>query len=144
VVGCNSEYTPGGADQVPTMVLMSQSLLVVGCVLIVHAAYSLQHFRSLVKDLVESSTGVSLDVEDDSSLSSSVDYRMPPLDVWIELGIAFVILLTSELTRSGSSFPMAIVKKGDALRCKNLIPSVMAAPFMSRDYDIYTTRKSKI
>jgi Membrane magnesium transporter len=131
-------------EKVQKMILMSQSLLIVGCVLIVHAAYSLQHYRSLVKDLVESSTGVSLDVEEDTSLSSSVEYRIPPLDIWIELGIAFVLLLISELNRSGSSFPQAIVKKGEVLRSKNPMKAVMAAPFMSRDFDIYNTRKSKL
>jgi hypothetical protein len=119
---------------------MSQSLLVVGCVLIVHSAYSLQHYRSLVHDIVESTTGVSLDVEDDTSVSSVV-YRIPPMDIWIELGIAFALILTSEFTRSGSSFSCAIVKKGETLGSNN--KSIMAAPFMSRDYDIYTTRKCK-
>jgi Membrane magnesium transporter len=132
--------------------MISQSLLFIGCVLILHAAYSLQHFRSLVQDLVESSTGISIDVVEVSTIgdiahseatSSSTPYRIPPLDIYVELGMAFVMLLVSEFIRPGSSMQRAVAVKGEK-SIQNQSKPIIGAPFISRDFDIYTTRKSKL
>jgi hypothetical protein len=131
-----------------------------GCVLVLHAAYSLQHYRSLVQDLIESSTGISIDVDEAStamgdlatSVSSSslphrieptVTYRIPPLDIYVELAMAFIMLLVSEFIRSGSSMQPAVFVKGKKSKQCSAKP-IVGAPFISRDYDIYTTRKAKL
>lgn len=102
-----------------------------GTLLILHAAYSLQHYRSLIQDLEESSSGVSIDVE----VTDSSIYRVPPLDVWVEMCLAFGLLLVAELTRPGSSLqPVAVMSKGIKQK------PMMAAPFVSRDFDIYKSR----
>ena len=139
--------------------MISTLLLVIGCVLILHAAYSLQHYRSLVQDLIESSTGMSIDVEEASavvgdianSVSSvpqllaepTVTYRIPPFDIYVELGMAFVMLLVSEFIRPGSTMQRAVVVKGEKSIQSQTKP-IIGAPFISRDFDIYTTRKSKL
>ena len=64
--------------------MISQLLLLIGCVLILHAAYSLQHYRSLLQDLIESSTGISIDVDEasttigDIATSSTVPQLIEP------------------------------------------------------------------
>lgn len=141
--------------------MISTLLLVIGCVLILHAAYSLQHYRSLVQDLIESSTGISIDVDEASavvgdianSVSSSsipqilaeptVTYRIPPFDIYVELGMAFVMLLVSEFIRPGSTMQRAVAVKGEKSIQSQTKPNI-GAPFISRDFDIYTTRKSKL
>lgn len=139
--------------------MISQFLLVLGCALILHAAYSLQHYRSLLQDLIESSTGVSIDVDEASTngdISASVmastisqvsapaiTYRIPPFDIYIELSVAFAMLLVSEFIRPGSSMQKAVSVKGEKSK-QNQTKPILAAPFISRDYDIYTTRKSKL
>ena len=141
--------------------MISKLLLCTGCALILHAAYSLQHYRSLVQDLIESSTGISFDVDEASTtigdmttaaVSSStlpqlieptLTYRIPPLDIYVELGMAFLMLLVSEFLRSGSSMQRAVSVKGDSTK-QSLAKPIVAAPFISRDYDIYMTRKSKL
>ena len=139
--------------------MISQSLLVFGCILILHAAYSLQHYRSLVQDLIESSTGISIDVDEASTIGDiakslatssipqitepAVTYRIPPFDIYVELGIAFVMLLVSEFIRPGSSMQRAVVVKGEK-SIQNQSKPIIGAPFISRDFDIYTTRKSKL
>ena len=147
--------------------MISQFLLFIGCVLILHAAYSLQHYRSLVQDLIESSTGISIDVDAVSTTMSSssggggdrttptavlsstvpqfieptVTYRIPPLDIYVELAIAFIMLLVSEFLRSGSSMQRAVSVRGEKTKPGK---PVIGAPFISRDFDIYTTRKAKL
>jgi uncharacterized membrane protein len=134
--------------------LITQFLMILGCFLVIHAAYSLQHYRSLIQDIVESSTGLSLDVDEasvpvvvvaasESQQQQPIVYNMPPMDIWIELCIAFVLIFISELTRSGSSFQRAVLRKGEKSN-QTYNKSMMAAAFVSRDFDIYTSRKSKL
>jgi Membrane magnesium transporter len=110
--------------------MASNVLLVLGSFVLLHAAYSLQHYRSLIQNLEEAATGVSIDIE----VTDSTVYQIPPLDVWIELAAAFVFLLIGEWTRTGSSLQPAAVKKG--VKQKSLV----APPYVSRDFDIYTSR----
>lgn len=111
--------------------VFSNILFVTGSLLLLHAAYSLQHYRSLIQDLEEASSGVSMDVEVTDSI---VHNRVPPIDVWIELCLAFGVLLVGELTRTGSSLQPVAVSRGVKQK------PMMAAPFVSRDFDIYTSR----
>ena len=112
---------------------LSKLLTATGALLILHAAYSLQHYRSLIQDLEESTTGISSEVIDDGSGGSTI-YRIPPMDVWIEMLVAFTILLLAELTRTGSSLQPVSNKGGVQQK------PMMAAPFVSRDFDIYSSR----
>jgi Membrane magnesium transporter len=117
--------------------VLSLLLLVTGSFVLLHAAYSLQHYRSLIQGLEEAATGVSMDIEVAAGVgadAATTFHRMPPLDVWIELGVAFGLLLLSELIRSGSSLQPAAVRKGTRQK------SVMAAPYVSRDFDVYASR----
>ena len=113
------------------MVFVSKILLATGALLILHAAYSLQHYRALIQGIEESATGVSSEVLDgDSNV-----YRVPPVDVWVEMLLAFSILLLSELTRTGSSLQPVSNRGG--------VPQkpMMAPPFVTRDFDIYSSRR---
>lgn len=115
------------------MTILYKLLSATGIFLIFHAAYSLQHYRSLIQDMEEAATGVSSDVIDSSIESLSI-YRIPPLDVWLEMIISFALLLLSELMRTGSSL-QPVSKKGGV--CQK---PMMAAPFVTRDFDIYASR----
>lgn len=110
--------------------VVSKILMASGSVLLLHAAYSLQHYRSLIQGLEEATAGVSMDVE----VADSAVYRVPPVDVWIELGLAFALLLIAELTHPGSSLQTVAASQGVKQK------PMMAAPFVSRDFDIYTSR----
>lgn len=119
------------------MTQFSNALLVAGSLILFHAAYSLQHFRSLIQSLEEASTGVSVDILDASVMDGTAlhHYRIPPMDVWIELGVAFFLLLIGELTRT--TLLPAAVQKGRRQK------SLVAAPFVTRDFDIYSSRGSR-
>ena len=108
---------------------MSKLLTTTGILLILHAAYSLQHYRSLLQDLEESTTGISSDIE-----AGNGTHRIPPVDVWVEMLLAFAILLLSELTRTGSSL-QPVSNKGGIPR-----KPMMAAPYVTRHFDIYARR----
>jgi hypothetical protein len=109
--------------------MFSKIVSTTGALLMLHAAYSLQHYRSLVQDLEESATGISSDVMDEA-VGVASEYRIPPTDVYIEMILSFVLLLLSELTRTGSSLqPVVSPQK-----------PMVAPPYVSRTFDIYTTR----
>lgn len=98
-------------------------LLTVGALVMCHAAYSCLHFRELLRDLR------------DAGYEGSPS--IPPADVWVEVALGFLIILGSELTRSGSSLRPVSVR--EAVGKKKMTP--LAAPaYRSRDFDIYTTR----
>lgn len=104
----------------------STILLFIGSVLVLHAAYSCLHYRELVTDLEESGQMLT---ETPASSTSSL-----PLDVVVELIIAFGLILCAELTRKGSGLQPVTSQ----MRTKPL----MAPSYVSRDFDIYTTRGS--
>lgn len=54
-----------------------------------------------------------------------------PMDIWIELLLGYAILMISELSR-GSMQPVLL--KGTRPK------AIVAPPFVTRDFDIYTTR----
>jgi Membrane magnesium transporter len=91
-------------------------LSAIGVLVLLHSAYSCLHYRMLLLEL-----------------ESETVSRKAPLDVWIEIGIALVLVLTGELTRSGSAL-YPVRQKGAARR-------PLAAPlYKTRDFDIYTTK----
>jgi len=98
---------------------MSSLLFSTGTLVLLHAAYSCLHFREIVKDLEESE-----DV--------FVEPRIPPLDVIVEVAIGFFLILVAELTRDGSR--LQPITKTSAQR------PMMAPPYKSREYDVYSTR----
>ena len=116
---------------------ISNSMFVVGTILLIHATYSCLHYRSLVQELQESVIGISSDVLETTMASSNnnVGVSVPPLDVYIEVVIGFFIILLSELIRPGSSL-QPVVPTADGKRPKPLV----AQPYITRDFDIYTTR----
>ena len=97
------------------MSVSSTVLLSAGTLLLVHAAYSLQHYRSLLQDLEESTI-----IENSDPL---------PMDVWIEMGMGFGAILISELTRNN----LKPIKQASQ-------QPMSAAAFVTRDFDIYTSR----
>jgi hypothetical protein len=133
---------------------------ILGSLLLLHAAYSLQQYRSLVLDLEESTTGMSSIVaileESSSSLSTNSDtisiesgIRMIPIDVYLELGLAFGLLFLSELMRTGSSLRPVVTVVSSSSPTKDPQRKrqhhhhhrpMMAPAFVTRDFDIYATR----
>jgi hypothetical protein len=106
---------------------ISTPLLIVGSVLVLHAAYSCLHYRELVTDLEES-----------GQIPPDLFASTPslPVDVVVELIFAFVLILGAELTRKGSGLqPVTSQAKSKPL---------MAPCYVSRDFDIYTTRGSAL
>lgn len=102
---------------------MSSSIfLTIGGLLLCHAAYSCLHYRELLRDLQDAGY-------------DQATAPIPPADVWAEIAAGFLIILASELTRSGSSLrPASGYSKG-----KKMTP--LAAPvYRTRDFDIYSTR----
>ena len=108
---------------------MSSSLfLTIGGLILCHAAYSCLHYRELLRDL------------EDAGYEGTGAAALPPLDVWDEVAVGFLILLGSELTRSGSSL-RPVSKRGMSGTGNHQKMTPLAAPtFRSRDFDIYTTR----
>lgn len=101
----------------------SNILLFIGSVLVLHAAYSCLHYRELLTDLEESGQIM---------LAGTVVSSVPPLDVLIELFLAFGLILGAELMRKGSGLQPVTSQT----RKKRLV----APSYVSRDFDIYSTR----
>lgn len=100
--------------------------LTVGALVLCHAAYSCLHYRELLRDLEDAG------FEGSASGNNSI----PPMDVWMEVAIGFLIILGSELTRSGSSLRPVSSRESVG---KKMTP--LAAPvYRTRNFDIYTTR----
>src|SRR3569623_1690436 len=98
---------------------MSTPLFSLGCILLLHAAYSCLHYRELLQELEESSVH--------EIPESAVEHLL--MDVIVEVVVGFLSLLLSELIRPGS-----------ALRPINSPhQTLMAPPYRSRDFDFYAT-----
>ena len=93
------------------MTAASSILTTVGVLLMAHAAYSTLHFRSILQDL------------------GDVNEPIPPLDVYVELVLSFVILFVGQLMATGS------LQSADVFS-PNRKP--LAAPlYRTRKFDIY-------
>lgn len=95
---------------------MPPALTVLGWALMAHAAYSCLHYRGILLDY---------DLQDAVSI--------PPMDVYIEVGAAFISLLLSELIGSGSLQPVEVT--GTEKRRPLVGPA-----YKTRDFDIYENR----
>ena len=99
----------------------SSLFLTIGGLLLCHAAYSCLHYRELLRDLQDAG------YEGTAPLT-----MMPPSDVWMEVAAGFLIVLVSELSRSGSSLRPA--------RGQTKTTPLAAPVYRTRDFDIYTSR----
>lgn len=117
---------------------MGYLLTATGTLVLIHAAYSCLHYRSLLQDLedslVETPVTALLDSTSSSTQQQQQHERIPPTDVWIEVIAGFLILLLAELTRS------ALVPVSNDTKSKVKKRPIMAPAYRSRDFDIYAHR----
>ncbi|KAL7562527.1 hypothetical protein ACA910_008234 [Epithemia clementina (nom. ined.)] len=115
------------------MIELSQIVMAMGIVMVLHSAYSCLHYRELLRDLEESG------FEDAADSNAQFQYNtaalpLPPLDVWMEVIIGSILILISELVRTGSSLQPVTSKGGFRTR------PIVAPAYQTRDFDIYTSR----
>jgi Membrane magnesium transporter len=116
-------YDPAPQNQHPfqTMPSLSLFLSVTGVVLMLHSAYSCMHYRSLLQDM---------DLLQDNNNNK---YPIPPMDVYVEVALSFVMILLGELLSMGK------LQSVDVFSTSKRQP-LMAPPYRSRDFDIYNNR----
>lgn len=98
-----------------SMPSLSSLLTGLGTLLMMHAAYSCLHYRNMLQDL---------DLEG--------SYAIPPMDVYVEVAISFLVLLLGQLSAIGSFQSVEVF-------AKNHRP-VVAPLYRTRDFDIYENR----
>lgn len=91
----------------------------VGAIVMLHAACSCMHFRSILQDL---------DLQDDPT------YSIPPMDVYAEVAVSFGMILLGELISIGSLQPVDIF--ASTTKRKPLV----APAYRTRDFDVYFNR----
>jgi Membrane magnesium transporter len=99
----------------PVSVFLSSA----GAVLLLHAAYSCMHYRSILQDL---------DLNDDPS------YSIPPVDVYVEVAVSFGMIVLGELIGMGSLQPVDIFASSKKRK------PLMAPAHRTRDFDLYCNR----
>jgi Membrane magnesium transporter len=126
----------------------SSVLFYLGTILILHSAYSLLHYRELLQEIQDSTLGTTLSSSIGSSAgagsSSAIgvgeggvpDPPDLPIDVVVEVVAGFLFLLVSELIRPASSLRPIANNSSSAQRGGR----VVAPPYVSRDFDVYSTR----
>ena len=92
-------------------------LNILGAILLAHAAYSTLHFRSIVQDLGG----------DGLLLQQSI----PPMDVYIELGMSLFLLLCGQLIEMGP------LQSAEVFSQHGRTPLVAPA-YRTRNFDLYT------
>mmetsp|Transcript_11428 Transcript_11428/g.32901 ORF Transcript_11428/g.32901 Transcript_11428/m.32901 type:complete len:140 (-) Transcript_11428:514-933(-) len=116
-----------------------------GALMIVHAAYSCMHYRSLLQDMdllsdtaaaatasSSSTAAESLSSAESAAATEASIMMIPPIDVYVELALAFGLLLVGELIGMG---PLQSVELSGSKR------TPLAAPaHRTRDFDIYCNR----
>ena len=118
-----------------------------GAILMLHAAYSCMHYRSILQDLdlVATSSlgsdGQQHQDETETSSSSSETMMIPPIDVYIEVVIAFLLILLGELYGIGSlqSVELVVSAENEVKR-----KSLVAPAYRTRDFDIYNNRSKAL
>jgi Membrane magnesium transporter len=95
-------------------------------ILLAHAAYSTLHFRSLVQDLGGGGG------DDGSSGLLFLLPSIPPLDVYIELGMSFFLLLVGQLMEMGP------LQSADVLSAHHHRTPLIAPAYRTRQFDLYT------
>jgi hypothetical protein len=118
-----------------------------GAILMLHAAYSCMHYRSILQDLdlvATSSSGSDGQHQDETETSSSSSETMmiPPLDVYIEVVVAFLLILLGELYGIGSlqSVELVVSAENEVVKRKSLV----APAYRTRDFDIYNNRSKAL
>lgn len=91
-------------------------LTTVGCLFLLHAAFSCLHYRGLLEEF-----GVDLQGR-----------AVPPLDVMIEAVIGWSMCLVGQLTTVGPLRP--------TVTTGNKRTSLLAPMYMTRDFDVYNHR----
>ncbi len=88
-----------------------------GALLMLHAAYSCMHYRSILQDLdlLEMNAGT-------------------PGDVYVEVALSFVLIMVGELISMG---PLQSV---DVLSSQEKKQPLVAHPHKTRDFDVYSNR----
>ena len=98
-----------------------------GALLMLHAAYSCMHYRSILMDL---------DLLDAAGAgASSSDMMIPPLDVYVQVGVSFFLVLLGELLAMGPLQTVEVLEKSSGSR-----KPLAAPPHKTRDFDIYSNR----
>ena len=119
-----------------------------GAILMLHAAYSCMHYRSILQDLdlvATSSSGSDGQHQDETETSSSSSETMmiPPIDVYIEVVIAFLLILLGELYGIGSLQSVELVSvSAEENEVKR--KSLTAPAYRTRDFDIYNNRSKAL
>ena len=118
-----------------------------GAILMLHAAYSCMHYRSILQDLdlvATSSSGSDGQHQDETETSSSSSETMmiPPIDVYIEVVIAFLLILLGELYGIGSlqSVELVVSAENEVVKRKSLV----APAYRTRDFDMYNNRSKAL
>lgn len=111
----------------PTMSFISHCVLSTGILLLIHAAYSLQHYRSLVHNTF-------LETTTTPDLAATAATPSIPLDIRIELGLSLLFLLSHELFRV--ALVPVVATGGGAARSSSFLPP----PHVSRLFDTYQDR----
>ena len=121
----NSRQNGRIAPAIPNMISVSQLFMVIGIIMVLHSAYSCLHYRELLRDLEESG------FEDAAAVES---LPLPPMDVIVEVITGALLILISELVRTGSSLQPVTSKGGFRTR------PVVAPAYRTREFDTYTSR----
>ncbi|VEU35908.1 unnamed protein product [Pseudo-nitzschia multistriata] len=114
-----------------------------GALLVVHAAYSCMHFRSLLQDLdLLAGAGAAAPPDQKTEEASAVAgaaaaAMIPPPDVVFELALALCLLLAGELLGMGPLQPIELSAGG---RRRPLV----APAHRTRDFDVYSNRSKML
>jgi len=116
-----------------------------GAVLMLHAAYSCMHYRSILQDLDLLSSDNDASSGDEASAtedSTTTTMMIPPVDVYIEVAIAFFMILAGELISTGllQSVELFHTSTSTTSTTKRKHKSLAAPAYRTRDFDIYTNR----
>ena len=107
--------------------MISTSLTSAGALLLLHAAYSCLHYKSLLQEL-------------DISLDDISDKRsLPPYDVYVECALGLLVVFAGQLLGPGAGSWQPCITSGNTKR------RPLAAPaFRTREFDIYADRSQAV
>jgi len=125
----------------------------VGSALLLHAAYGCSQYRELVLEVLESSSssttastgGTTTTTSSATTATTSAQFDgttsgVPPampLDVWIEVAAGFLLLLASELGRTGSALRPIHKQQQRSSSSGKKQPPPIAAPVYKTRYETY-------
>ncbi|CAB9499070.1 expressed unknown protein [Seminavis robusta] len=111
--------------------MSASGITLTGFVVLLHAAYSCLHFKSLLQEL-----DISIDAAAEGGRS------VPPADVWVECGIGLVIVFLGQLLGPGAGTwqPCLTTTGASGVKRRPLV----APAHISRDFDIYADRSKAV